>query len=245
METDKIDPLEVWKKNNPNRSLNEYYRDFSEKKFEKTTPENITSNYVKESNSLEKKPLYKSAIAKIFIVAIIIIALFRYEYIGEKINQVKTFIAKKTNTVKDPDGFNETSFSSREEEVAYIREYMRYKFITEKNGKFDNSKNGLREYASLMSAIFIGPKIEEIMSEVVRQDLNITQAKEKVRGILKEMDKKEAEREAQNRAREESQEDYRERQDEKYREEARKHQFSLESILNENDNEKVDTSVVN
>lgn len=195
---------------------------------------------------MEIKSFYVSPIAKILIVSTLVVAIVQHQYIGEKINQVKTFIAKKTNTEKDPDGFNETSFSSRDEEIDYIREYVRYKLITEKNRKFDNSKNGLKEYASLMSAIFIGPKIEEIMSEVVRQDLNITQAKEKVKGILKEMAKKEAEREAQNRAREKSQEEYRERKDEEYREEARKHNSSLESILNENDNEKVDTtSVVN
>ncbi len=195
---------------------------------------------------MEIKSFYVSPMTKILIVSTLVVVIVQHQYIGEKINQVKTFIAKKTNTEKDPDGFNETSFSSREEEVAYIREYVIYKFITEKNGKFDNSKNGLREYASLMSAIFIAPKIEEIMSDVVRQDLNITQAKEVVRGILKEMAKEEAEREAQNRAREKSQEEYREREDEKYREEAKKHNSNLESILNENDNERVDTtSVVN
>lgn len=200
MNVEDIDRYEEWKKNNPNGSTNEYYN-FSKNK-EAVIP-SIDNLGLKEKESFSIGPM-----TKLFIACMVIIAIFKYEYIGEKISQARTFILEKTNMGEDPDGFNETSFDSREAEIAYIREYVRYKFITQEREKFDNSKNGLREYASLMLEIFIAPKIEEIMSEVVRQDLNITQAKEKVRGILKEIAEKEAVSETQDRAKEKSQEEY-------------------------------------
>ena len=76
---------------------------------------------------MEIKSFYFGPVSKVIIVGILIVSAIQYRYIGEKIRQAITFIKEKTITVNDPDGFNETSFGSREEEVAYIREYLNYK----------------------------------------------------------------------------------------------------------------------
>lgn len=130
---------------------------------------------------MEIKSFYVSPMAKLLIVGTLVVAGIQHRYIGEKISQARTFIAEKTNTVKDPDGFNETSFSTREAEVAYIREYVKYMIVTKNIKNVDESKKVLIP----MFEIFSIPKIEEIMSEVVRLDLTISQVKEKMKGLEK------------------------------------------------------------
>jgi outer membrane biosynthesis protein TonB len=175
---------------------------------------------------MEIKSFFISPIAKILIVSTLIVAVVQHQYIGEKINQAKTFIAKKINTVKDPDGFNETSFSSREAEVAYIREYIEYKTMKAIDKQNGSSNVNLENLQNAFTKALVTPTVDAIMREVIRQDMSITQVKEKFKEKFKEFERFEAQKELERKELKQEQAEYRERQEKKYQEEARKYEIN-------------------
>ena len=176
MNVEDIDRYEEWKKNNPNGSPNEYYS-FLKKK--ETVIPSIDNLGLKEKESFSIGPM-----TKLFIVCIVVIAIFKYEYIGDKISQAKMFIAEKTNMGDDPEGFNETFFFTRDSELAYIREYVKYEFT--KMLKLKDSKSSDKASDDLMNTTFLvlveklaNLATEKEMNEVIRLNLSISQVKEK------------------------------------------------------------------
>ncbi|WP_199736782.1 zinc ribbon domain-containing protein [Flavobacterium sp. LB2P53] len=177
-----ISSLEEWKKNNPNGSPNEYYS-FLKKK--ETVIRSIDNLGLKE-----KKSFYIDPMIKLFIACMVIIAIFKYEYIGEKISQTITFIAEKTNMVEDPDGFNKTFFFTRDSELAYIKEYVKYEFILMLKHK--NSKSNDKASDDLINTTFLvlvenmaNLATEKEMNEVIRLNLSISQVKKKFKEFKK------------------------------------------------------------
>jgi hypothetical protein len=176
MNTEDIDRYEEWKKNNPNGSTNEYYS-FSKNK--ETVIPSIDNLGLKEKESFSIGPM-----TKLFIACIVVIAIFKYEYIGEKISQARMFITEKTNMGDDPDGFNKTFFFTRDSELAYIREYVGYEFT--KMLKLKDSKSNDKASDDLMNTTFsvlvenmANLATEKEMNEVIRLNLSISQVKEK------------------------------------------------------------------
>ncbi|MFE3849214.1 hypothetical protein ACFX5D_14690 [Flavobacterium sp. LB3P45] len=85
------------KKKKPNGTLNEYYKVLGRNHNLSAPYANIT--LTNESQRMNNKSFYINPMIKLFIGCVVVITLFRYEYIGDKISQARTFIAKKTNTI--------------------------------------------------------------------------------------------------------------------------------------------------
>jgi hypothetical protein len=171
-----IDRYEDWKKNNPNGSTNEYYSFLKNKETVIPSRDNLG---LKEKESFTISPM-----TKLFIASIIVIAILKYEYIGEKISQARMFITEKTNMVEDPDGFNETFFFTRDSELAYIREYVKYEFTSML--KLKDSKSSDRASDNLMNttSLILVENLANLatakeMNEVIRLNLSISQVKVK------------------------------------------------------------------
>jgi hypothetical protein len=148
---------------------------------------------------MENKSFYVSPVAKILIVGILVVGVIQHRYIGEKISQARTYIAEKTNTAKDPDGFNQTSFSSREAELAYIREYVNYKIsaILRRNllksylkinpNPSEKDMKILEASANLNAIIGGSTLVEQFMTEIIRSGANIQKAKETMLAFEKDI----------------------------------------------------------
>jgi hypothetical protein len=133
---------------------------------------------------MEIKSFYVSPMAKVIIVCILVVVVIQHKYIGEKISQANTFLKEKINSIKDPDGFNKTFFFTRDAELAYIREYVKYEFTM--MFKLKNSKSSDKASDNLMNTTFLvlaenlaNLATEKEMNEVIRLNLSISQVKEK------------------------------------------------------------------
>ena len=120
MEKKSYSSFDEWKKDNPHGCINEYY---SFTKNKETVIPSIDNLEIMEKEFFSIGPM-----TKLFFACIVVIAIFKYEYIGDKISQAKMVIAEKTNMGDDHEGFNETFFFTRDSELAYIREYVKYEF---------------------------------------------------------------------------------------------------------------------
>jgi hypothetical protein len=101
MEQKSYSSFDEWKKDMPNGTLNEYYKVLGRSY-------NLSAPYVNitlpnESQRMKKESFYISPMTKIFIACIIVIVIFKYDYVGEKISQAKTFITEKINTTGTTD----------------------------------------------------------------------------------------------------------------------------------------------
>lgn len=95
MEKKSYAPFDQWKIDNPHGSLNDYYSFNKNKETVIPLKDNL--------EIMEKESFYISPMIKLFIACILVIVIFKNDYIGEKISLAKKFIVEKINTTGTTD----------------------------------------------------------------------------------------------------------------------------------------------